>query len=585
MSDGMIDGAHPTAPGGMSQRAIAEELVEKHGYTKAQIRDRWREAKSWRVGSWPEMIDVLCEERRAREMEEQEIDVEGACVLGVEGHLFCDCEERPAPRDGTHGRPTPEEFISEADDSVDEAAEILAEIEKGQAEAASEALFIGMPHTRDFIFDGHAGAGPSGAERWMNCTASLGMARKFLETLTPNQQREFAGGSAAARQGTTAHSAGEAEIRLLLGEIDADERDALLMHLTVMPESEHEAYDEEMAEYVSEYVDLINTYIEERGEDHVMVEQRLEAAVPLPDDTVHTLPGSGDTVILPTKTEPDLVVVDYKHGNGIDVDVDSNPQVRIYGLGALALLIDDEGNLITDVKTVTYHIVQPRLGGIKTWTETLDELLDWRDEVLAPALYAALTGTGAVFAPSESTCQWCPARGTCPALAEQRVEQAADLFDTIVEAEYENGAGAFPETDTLDNTRLGSLLGQIEGLVQIKDDLRAEAQRRLHRGEEVPGYKLVGYTPPKKWVEGAAEALAEDEYPDLWVHKMLTPKQAYTLLKKSGAEDIEATLDEYHDHPVQKPVIARADDRRHEWKGAPPEQMFTDLDADEGGEE
>ena len=69
---------------------------------------------------------------------------------------------------------------------------------EAQAEKAGTSLFIGMPVTRDYIFDGHAGAGPSGAERWMNCTESLGAARRFLETLSPNQQAEFAVGGSAA---------------------------------------------------------------------------------------------------------------------------------------------------------------------------------------------------------------------------------------------------------------------------------------------------------------------------------------------------------------------------------------------------
>lgn len=557
--------AHPTAPGGMSQQALVNELTRKHGW----------DYDAAMALSWPDKIDCVIDERRTREQEAREEQIEQAVI---DGHVVIR-------------------------DDVDE---ILAEIAEAQGQPIDTALFQGSPTTRDYIFDGHAGAGPSGAERWMTCTESLGASRRFLETLTPNQQAEFAKGSGAARQGTTAHAAGEAELLLLLGRIEEAERDATLLELTVMPEEGHEAYDEDMAEHVHLYTDLVTQYATERGDDHVLIEQRVEAAVPLSRCTtclrrsdcdcdepadVHVIGGSGDTIILPTKAEPDLVVIDYKHGEGIDVDVDSNPQVRIYGLGALALLTDDEGNLITGVETVTYHIVQPRNGGIKTWTETLDDLLDWRDDVLSPALTAALTGQDATYAPSDTACQWCPAKGSCAALAEKRVTDGAELFDTIVEAEFADGPGAFPETGTLDNDRLGALLSQIEGLVQIKDDLRAEAQRRLHRGEEVPGYKLVGYTPPRKWVEGAAEALdpvsGEDIVPDgvretLWQRKLLTPKQALTLLvKQHGMENAGQVLADLMDSPVQKPVIAREDDRRHEWKGAPPEQMFPDLGEDE----
>lgn len=461
----------------------------------------------------------------------------------------------------------------------------------------SEPLFIGMPHGLDYIFDGHAGASPSGAERWMNCTASLGASRRFLETLTPNQQAQFASGSSAARQGTTAHAAAEIEARMILGELDQSEVDVSLLELAIMPLSEGEAYDDEMAEYITEYVDLIRQYVNDRGSDHVLIESRVIASVPLIDigpagdpmlGDVYEIPGSADAVAMPTPEDPDLVVVDLKYGDGIDVDVEHNPQARIYGLGALALLVDDEGNLITDVRNVVYHIVQPRLGGIKTWIEPVEDLLAWRDEVLSPALTYALNGVaaGATFSPSDETCQWCPAKGSCAALAEQRMTQATELFDTVVEAEFVDGPGAFPETASLSDERLGSLLSQIEGLVKIKDDLKAEAQRRLYRGGSVPGYKLVSYTPPRAWSKDAehklAAAVGAKRAKSLYKPaSLLTPKQALVVLKKEhGIDTPEEVLGSLIESPNKRAVVAPVGDRRKDWTGTPPEQMFDDETAE-----
>lgn len=436
-------------------------------------------------------------------------------------------------------------------------------------------LFIGMPDTKDYIFDGHAGAGPSGAERWMNCTASLGAARAFLETLSLNQQREWAVANIAARQGTTAHAAAEAEAGVVLGTISQEEADATLMELAIMPETEGEAYDEEMADYITEYVDLVKQYADSGRT--VLIEQRVSAVVPLqdPEDegAYHIIAGSGDCIVHPSDDEPELVVADLKYGNGIDVDVDENPQIRIYALGALSDLADDEGNL-PDIEQVVYHIVQPRLGGIKTWSESVEDLLTWRDDVLSPALTAALGGeeSGATYSPSETACQWCPARGGCAALAEQRLAQAAELFDTVTEAEFADGPGAFPETGALSDERLGSLLTQIEGLTKIKDDLRAEAQRRLHRGTPVPGYQLVSYTPPRKWNDKALTTIP-DTVPIWKPPTLITPTQALTLLKDDDAN--RAIIEKFIETPDKRPVIAPEGDRRKTWAGTPPEQMFT----------
>lgn len=544
--------AHPTAPGGMSEKALVKELVEEHGWDVA-------DAKSY---SWPQKIEAVIEHRRLAE--------------GDASPSIPDADD---------------DLLAELDDLLDEPVEAVSADEVALPEGAP--LFIGMPTTKDYIFDGHMGASPSGAERWMTCTASLGATRAFLETLTPNQQVALASGGIAARQGTTAHAAAEAEALVIIGKSTAEEAEATLLELAIEPETDGEAYDDTMAEYIAEYVDLVRAYTDDRGDDHVMIEQTVEAVVELMtvdadgEPHLHSIRGSADLIVLPSPDEMELVVGDLKYGEGIDVDVEQNPQIRIYALGALDLLTDDEGNLRFTPETITYHIIQPRLGGIKTWSESLDDLLDWRDEVLSPALTEALGGlkAGAKFQPSEVACQWCPVRGSCPALAESRVAAAAELFDVITETEYAEGPGVFPETSTLSSERLGALYSQIKGLLDIVGDLKEEAQRRLHRGEEVPGFHLVSYTPPRKWIEQAQDEIAagldgltRKERDALFkAPALVTPTAAIKLLGDKKA----ALLDDLIDVPDKRPVIAPVGDRRKAWTGRPPEQMFPDLDEED----
>ena len=494
--------AHPTAPGGMSEKALVAELVDKHGWDKA-------EAKALK---WPEKIDHVVAARRQRELE-----AEAGATSSTPSLLICD------------------------------------------------------PDTYDYTFSGHAGAGPSASERWMNCTGSLALSRAFLETLTPNQQAEFAKSNVAARQGTTAHTAAETKARVLLGDLTQGEADATLTELTIEP-PDGEAYDDEMAEAITEYLDLVKQYVDDGHE--VWIEQRVSAAVPLPGGDVHVIKGSADFIGLPTKDDPRLAVGDLKYGNGIDVEVTENSQARIYGLGALAEMADDDGNLPASLTGIVYYIVQPRLGGIKEWTESVHDLLRWRDDVLAPALEKALAGPegGADLVPDEATCQWCPARGACPALAQATVDKAADLFDAVIDAEVKGEAVI---AGSLDNDTLGRLLEQAESLVKLKDDLKAEAQRRLHRGESVPGYHLVNYSPPRAWKESAGEALSNIEA--LWERKMVTPTKALTRVKN----DKEATkiVEAHVDVPDKRPVVASVNDRRSKWEGRAPESMFTKEEA------
>lgn len=520
---GFIGNAPPTSPGGMKQAALAEELIERHGYTPEQM-DEFREftatgrrKKTWRLDAWGDMVEIVAQERRNRELE---ADLESA-------------------------------------------SEPPTYVEPGS-------LLIKDPDTYDYIFNGHAGAGPSASERWMSCTASLAASRKFLETLTVNQQKEFAVSSQAAQQGTTAHAAAETKARVILGEIDEAEADLTLMELAFV-EDEGVSYDDDMEDFIQEYVDLVKMYHDEGRE--VLIETRVAAAVWLDDDTVHEVKGSADFGAMPTGEDNYLVVGDLKYGNGVDVDVEENPQARIYALGMLARLADDEGNL-PDLDGVRYYIAQPRLGGIKKWEESIDDLLDWRDEVLAPALALALAGPegGATFNPEPKACQFCPARGSCAALGEQVLSSASDLFDTVIEAEMTDGGF---DTGLLDDTRLGELLTQAQSLSKIADSLKSEAQRRLYRGRTVKGYQLVNYQPPRSWTEGADEVFEDDER--MWAKKLLSPTQAEKIAKTLNDPSLTERVEGMTHKPDVRPVVAPEGDRRKTWTGAPPEQLFPET--------
>jgi len=630
--------AHPTAPGGMSEKQLIAELVTRFDWDET-------EAKAL---SWPEKIDAVAQARRAAEVAQSIADRHGADVFsreepldindpdavdrligemslsrgeveemmhdrGIEvtdddddiDALLADLEEMTADTEplcgcglveSAHPKPAGHAFQDASlypDDIqivlsagvIDLAAEFDAMSDEVKSKPQfTEALFIGLPGTRDYIFDGHRGTGPSAAERWMECTASLGASRAFLETLTPNQQVEYATGSQAARQGTTAHSVAEVQARVLLGEITPEEADLALMELAVHP-PDGEDYDEEMETHVSEYVALVAQYVDEQRD--VRIESRVTATIPLlsvtnGEEDTYDLTGSLDLGVMPVPEAPVLVVGDLKYGEGVDVSVEANPQVRIYALGLLAEVVEMYDGLPEWLEWVEYVIVQPRLGGIKVWREKVDDLLDWQENVLSVKLTEALGGAkaGAAFSPGDSTCQWCPARGGCPALLAHRQEAAAELFDVMIEM----GGDEFPETITLTNDELARYYTQIRGLVKLHDEIKAELQRRAYRGDAIPGYGLVNYQPPRHWTEEAAEELdpsnkdhgilTEEQAAQLWQRSLLSPTQAEKVLGEAFARVERLVV-----KPDKRPVIAPEGDRRSKWQGKAPEDMF-DIEED-----
>ena len=82
-------------------------------------------------------------------------------------------------------------------------------------------------------------------------------------------------------------------------------------------------------------------------------------------------------------------VIDYKHGLGILVSAEDNPQIKCYALGALELFDN-----IYDINTISMTIYQPRRQNISTYEISKDALYLWADEVLKPTADLAFAGDG-----------------------------------------------------------------------------------------------------------------------------------------------------------------------------------------------
>lgn len=86
--------------------------------------------------------------------------------------------------------------------------------------------------------------------------------------------------------------------------------------------------------------------------------------------------GTSDAILISDGT---MHVIDYKHGLGVLVSAEDNPQMKCYALGALELF-----DSIYDIDTVAMTIYQPRRQNISTCQIAKDDLYRWADEVLKP---------------------------------------------------------------------------------------------------------------------------------------------------------------------------------------------------------
>jgi hypothetical protein len=213
-------------------------------------------------------------------------------------------------------------------------------------------------------------------------------------------------GSDYARQGTDAHSLCEHKLKEALGMDSINPTEGLTY------------YDEEMEQCASEYAVYVMEQVErakEKCEDPVvLIEQKLDFSQYVPDGF-----GTGDCVIVADGT---LSVIDYKHGLGVMVSAEENPQMMCYALGALTLFDD-----LYEIEDVSMTIFQPRRENISSYMISKKALLEWAENVLKPTAELAYEGRGEFKAGEH--CRFCRVKATCRKRAEYNLELAKYDFE------------------------------------------------------------------------------------------------------------------------------------------------------------
>lgn len=293
----------------------------------------------------------------------------------------------------------------------------------------------------------HAQLSPSAAMRWLQCPASVLLADQAgPEEASPH-----------AMEGTAAHALAEIEARYELIDLNEAAHKAALARW----DAEFGAqYDKtEMLRHVGKYVDQVRAALDSLPHSVLLLEQRMDTGVP-------GVWGTGDAIVV----SPEAIhVLDLKYGRGVPVDAARNPQLRLYGLGALHCF----GDLLGDVETISMSIIQPRLGSFSTETLPVRELEAWREAVVMPAVEQIRQGS-MVASPSEGACRWCPVAGECRARRDHLTEQD------------------FREPPLLDDGELAAEVARISQLRSWCDAVEKCAFKRVYEeGRNLPGLKIV----------------------------------------------------------------------------------------------
>jgi hypothetical protein len=338
--------------------------------------------------------------------------------------------------------------------------------------------------------------------------------------------------------------------------------------------------DTDMADAVQTYIDTVRDYQGPDGE--LLVEQALPIGHITGEEDAE---GTGDTVIL---RGDEIIVSDLKFGRGVEVSAVDNPQLMLYGLGAL-----EKFGLMGDFKRVRMVISQPRITAAPSeFVMDVATLVEWGKEIAMPAAHrAAAIMTGNLveegFEPYEratphpDACRFCKAKGTCPALAAS-VESAlqaefTDLTTKDATAQLQI-VEQLVQRVTPDN--LGAKMDSVELVEMWCKAIRARCESVLLAGGTVAGYKLVaGKRGNRAWADEAeAEKTLKSfrfKKEQMYDLKLISPTSAEKLLK--AAPKRWAKVTPLIKQGEGKPSVAPVSDTRPALEVKPIESEFTAI--------
>ena len=357
----------------------------------------------------------------------------------------------------------------------------------------------------------HALLSASLSHQWLACPPSARLCENYEDE-----------GSEYAQQGTDAHSLCEHKLKQALGMETSDPTDGLSF------------YDEEMEECACSYAEYVLSLVEEAKktcrDPAVLVEQRLDFSRYVEEGF-----GTGDCVIIADGT---LYVIDYKHGKGVEISAEGNPQMMLYALRALELF---DG--IYDIENVRMAIYQPRRENVSVYAVAKEELLQWAEGELSEKAKLAYAGEGEFCAGEH--CRFCKAKAVCRKRAEYNLELAKYDFEMPA---------------TLEDDEIAAILVKADELAAWAADVKEFALQQALSGVKYDEFKVVAGRSNRKYTDekAVADTVKKAGF-DPYEPKLLGITAMEKLLGKKKFSEI---LKDLVEKPQGKPVLVSESDKR-----------------------
>lgn len=377
----------------------------------------------------------------------------------------------------------------------------------------------------------HALLSASGAARWLACPPSARLEEQLPEST-----------SSYAEEGRLAHAIVELTVRKHFVEPMGPKKfNAALKKLQEQP-----CYDSEMLRHANTFLDYVKSVSHRYNgiKPHVAVERMVDYSLFVPEGF-----GTSDCIMI---CGADLHVFDYKYGQGVPVSAEQNPQMMLYGIGALNAYV-----MLFQIQNIVMHIVQPRLDSTSEYRLTTAELLAWAESI-RPIAQTAYEGRGE-FRQGDH-CRFCRAKAQCRARADQQL--ALESFKQIPPA-------------LLSASEVGEILQRAQNLAKWAKDVEDYALAQCLAGEEIPGWKAVEGRAVRVWtnMDDAFTAITKNGTEEALLYER-TPLSLAKVEKLLGKKVFNEIAAEFITTPPGKPTLAPASDNRKPITRPTAEEIF-----------
>jgi hypothetical protein len=337
---------------------------------------------------------------------------------------------------------------------------------------------------------------------------------------------------------------------------------ALVQKMPPKPSSEHADRGtllHNMMEEILTSGDAPESFIGARYKDQLLtqelIEEKIKPAMEAldaidPDQTMEyevetrvgfgdLLPGVFGSTDLIGRIGSRAIVLDWKFGDGVMVDVEENPQLMFYA--AAAMRTKEAAWAFEGATEIEMVIVQPP--EVRRWVTTPERIAKFELE-LVQAVKQAMKADAQLAVGDH--CRWCAAKPICPKMT-GAVDRALKV-----------------QIDALPAAQISTYLKNADMLEDWIKDLRSLALQMLESGAKLPEYKLVAKRAIRSWSDEEKAKVALFAYglteSEVMESSVVSPAKAEKALKKRKLglpEDLVVAISSGN-------TLASADDPRPE---------------------